>query len=60
MNSDQSLYPVPILVTNLQNSEGLLVNEESSEDAYKFTRRFFLFDDVSGVESTVEGTPRLS
>lgn len=46
------LIDVPVLVRNLYDNNGRLLNEESQtdENLYKLVRRFFIFDTKSGVD----------
>ena len=47
------LIDVPVLLRNYYDSNGNLINSANSDESgYKLTKRFFIFDTVSGVELT--------
>jgi hypothetical protein len=43
------LIDVPVLIQNIQDSQGGFPNKDSSDKNWILTRRFFLFDTVSGL-----------
>lgn len=47
---DGSLIDVPIKVNQLYNTDGEQANLSEDEKDWVLTRRFFLFDTVSGIE----------
>ena len=52
IDSDNSLIDVPILIKNLVASDGSQPNNGANENAWILTRRFFIYDNVSGKEGT--------
>jgi len=56
--SDGSLIDVPVLVTNLRDADGLTPNTLESS-SWRLTRRFFMYDTISGIEE-VNGFTNLS
>ena len=53
-DNDESLYPVPVLVDNL-NVRGTFVNQDTDSNNWKLNRRFFLVDKYSGLRSLDHG-----
>jgi meckelin len=46
---------VPILVTNMRNADSQIINKESSSQSnWKLTRRFFIWDNISGYDNKVK------
>jgi meckelin len=54
MDSDGSLIDVPVAIRNYAGDDN--PNESSDESNWQLTRRFFLFDTVSGIRETNENT----
>mmetsp|Transcript_18337 Transcript_18337/g.28164 ORF Transcript_18337/g.28164 Transcript_18337/m.28164 type:complete len:94 (-) Transcript_18337:1716-1997(-) len=48
---DGSLVDVPVKVNNAKTYDGQEVNSESAMDQWILTRRFFMFDTLSGVQN---------
>lgn len=68
VNTDGSLYPVPLIVENFRDSAGDAPNDAGKEDSYWYgvddlsvtgvlTRRFFLFDNLSGRKDSYTASP---
>lgn len=48
------LIDVPVLIENYIDATGATPNAENDKDAWKFTRRFFVFDTLAGMEGENE------
>ena len=56
VDNDKSLYPVPVLVDNVQ-SRGTYVNRDEERKNWKLNRRFFLVDKYSGLQNIQNSVP---
>ena len=45
-----NLVDVPVLIRNFKNSQGLSINEGPYSESWRFTRRFFIYDTLSGID----------
>ncbi len=45
-----NLIDVPVLIKNFRNSKGEIVNSGTFSDSWRFVRRFFVYDTLSGID----------
>jgi len=54
---DGSLIDVPILIDNVGSDTGGYPNQETDQSRWILTRRFFIFDTISGIPQNEFPTP---
>lgn len=50
LNAEGNLIDVPVLIRNYRGVKGAAVNSGDFSDSWQFTRRFFVYDTLSGID----------